>query len=251
MNRAGRLVFLLGILIALVSGAVVYVLLGMSEPQSADVPTTKVVIAFQDVYPRTEIIAEQVGVANWPRALPTPIGAYGDTASVVGKLATAPLPPGQPVTDKILVDKKDLKESHSNASLILETGSVAIAMPVSANTNVANAIQAGDRIDMIATFAAKSATGSGAVTTQRLLGDILVLQVGNWPNSNAKSDANTAASIITLQLKEQDVLVLSYAQQFASGITFVLRPANDHVLLALEPVTLDYINQRFGYKLPR
>lgn len=250
MNRAGRVLFILGMLIALGSGFFVLVLLWLSQAKPADVETTQVVVAFQNVSPRTEIVSGQVGLANWPRALPTPIGAYDDPSSVIGKLATAPLVPGQPIIAQAVVDKKDLKETHSNAALILEKGSVGVAMPVSIKSNVAEAIQAGDRVDMIATFMSKGSTN--IPVTQRLLADMLVVQVGTWPHSDAKGDqANTGATVLTLQLKEQDVLVLAYAQQFASDVILVLRPVDDPEILSLEPVTLDYINQRFGYKLAK
>lgn len=247
MNRFGTVVFILGIIIAVGAGFVVFAILTFSQPQPSEVPTTKMVIAFQNIAPRSEIIKEQVGVADWPRTLPTPVGAYQDTSNVVGKLASAPLSPGQPVTEKMLIDKKDVAVSHSNASFLIENGSVGVAMPVNVESNVAQALQPGDRVDVIATFRGQG--GSTAVATQRLLADMLILQVGNWPNPNDKAQAAGGTAVITLQLKEQDVLVLEYAKQFAADINLVLRPANDREILTLEPVTFDYINQRFGYKL--
>ncbi len=249
MNRFGTVVFILGIVIAVGAGFVVFAILTFSQPPPAEVPTTKLVIAFQSINARSEIVKEQVGVADWPRTLPTPVGAYQEPSSVVGKLASAPLSPGQPVTEKVLIDKKDVLATHSNAAFLIENGSVGVAMPVNIESNVAQSVQAGDRVDVIATF--RGAGGSTAVATQRLLSDMLILNVGNWPNPNDKSQAAGGTAVITLQLKEQDVLVLEYAKQFAADLTLVLRPANDREILTLEPVTFDYINQRFGFKLPR
>ncbi len=246
MNRAGRILFIVGLFIALGSGFFVFVLLLLSQNKPANVTTTQIVVAYQNITPRTEIVSDQVGLAEWPVALPTPIGAFPDTSNVVGKLATAPLSPGQPIIAQSVVDKKDLKESHSNAALILEKGSVGVAMPVTVKSSVADALQAGDRVDVIATF--QSTGQSSVAATQRLLANMLVLQVGPWPRAGGQAQAS-ATAIITLQLKEQDVLVLEHAQQFGSNITLVLRAANDEELLPLEPVTFDYINQRFGYRL--
>ncbi len=246
MNRAGQILFVLGLVIALVSGFFVFVLLVMSQNRTSNVETTPIVVAFQNISPRTEIVPEQVGMAEWPRALPTPIGAYDDATNVVGKLAVAPLSPGQPIIAQSLVDKGDVKENHSNAALILEKGSVGVAMPVTIKSSVGEAIQAGDRVDVIATFTAQGT--AGVPVTQRLLTNMLVLQVGTWPRPGG-AQTNAGVTIITLQLKEQDVLVLEYAQQYANNVTLTLRAASDDEILPLEPVTLDYINQHFGYKL--
>lgn len=250
MNRAGRLLFIFGVVIALGSGFFVFLLLALSnQNKPADVATTKLVIAVQNISPRTEIQANQLQRTDWPMALPTPIGGYEQISDVAGKLAIAPIAPGQPVTDRVVVDKKDLKETHSSAALILDKSNVGVAMPVTVKSSVAQAIQAGDRVDVIATF--KSPGAGTGTSTQRVLADMLILQVGNWPSPSADSKAQqpAGASVITLQLKEQDVLVLEYTQQFASDVTLVLRAAEDHEIIPLEPVTFDYVNQRFNFKL--
>ncbi len=251
MSRAGRVLLIVGVFISLIAGGVVFLLLATSQPKQADVPTTKMVIAFQNISSRTEILPEQVGLAEWPRALPTPVGAFDESDDVLGKLASVPISPGQPITDKMLIDKGEVKETHSHASLLIEKGNVAVALPVNVKSNVAEAIQVGDRVDVIATLKSQS-TSTSALVTQRLLADILVLQVGPWPSPAAKStSASTGATVLTLQLTEQDVLVLEHTQQIASAFTLVLRPALDRDVLPLEPVTFDYINQRFDYHLPR
>ncbi|MCL4489195.1 MAG: Flp pilus assembly protein CpaB [Chloroflexi bacterium] len=251
MTRAGRILFLLGILISLGAGFVIYMSLSYNQPKPVEVPTTKLVVAFQEISPRSEIGPGYVGVADWPRALPTPVGAFTEPDQVVGKLATASLSPGQPITAKMVVDKKDLQETHSNAALILEKGMVAIAMPISIKSDVADAVQPGDRVDIIATFRSQNTNNQGGVATQRVLGDVLILQVGPWPSAGAKAQSGAAATVVTLQMKEQDALALQYTLDFASSVTLALRPANDHDLIQLEPVTLDYINQRFNFRLPK
>lgn len=251
MNRAGRIIFILGIFIALASGLGVFILLALSQPQPVDVPTTKLVVAFQQIKPRTEITADQLGTANWPRVVPTPPGAYSSPSDVVGKLAVAPVYQGEAILQKDLIDKSSLKEDHSNAALLLEKGTVAYAMPVSTKADVAGAIQAGDRVDLIATFQSQSATGAAGIATQRVLADILVIQVGPWPAPEQKDQSSGTTSILTFQVKEQEAMILEYTVLHANSVTLVLRPANDHDVLPLEPITFDYINQRYNFKLAR
>ena len=128
-----------------------------------------------------------------------------------------------------------------------------MAFPVSLNTNVAQAIQAGDRVDILATFTAQPVAGTQnagppLTASQRLLPDVLILQVGPWPVAGGKTD--TSFAVVTFQLKEQDALVLKYSMEQSGTLTLVLRAANDHQLDNLEPVTLEYINKRFGFKFP-
>lgn len=255
MNRAGTVLFLVGTLTAIIAGIVVFIILLNSQPKPEQVPTTKLVIAFQNIGARSAIIPEQVGLADWPRAVPTPIGGFEKTADVVGKMVSSQVPPGQPIIQGMLIDPKASLETHSNAAFILEKGTVAMALPVTVKSNVAEALQTGDRVDMLVTLHSQTAAGSAAVNpmsnavTQRLLSDVLILQVGPWPPPGAKQQAAASTTVVTFQLKEQDALVLQHIQEYASSFTLVLRPANDHDLVTLEPVTLDYINQRFGFKL--
>ncbi len=253
MRRGGRILVILGIVLALIAGAGIYVVLATAQPGTVEVPKTSLVMAAQPIDERTEILPDQLVQADWPVTIPTPQGAFASPTEVAGKIAMVPIQPGQPLISKMVIDKGDLKENHSNASLILEKGSVAMAFPVSISTNVANAIQAGDRVDILATFTAQPVAGTQnvgppLVATQRTLPDVLILQIGPWPAPGAK--AENVGTVVTFQLKEQDALVLKYEMEQSGTLTLVLRPANDHQLDTLEPVTLEYINKRFGFKFP-
>ncbi len=256
MRRGGRVLIILGMVLALIAGAGVYVALATATPESEPVKTTKLVMAVQPIIERSEVAPEQIVQVDWPVSIPTPVGAFEKPADASGKLATVPIYPGQPLVDKMLIDKSELKETHSNASLLLEKGTVAIALPVTINTNVAGAIQAGDRVDILATFTAppvataNQAPGLPLITTHHLMQDVLILQVGPWPNPNSKDQGNAGATVVTFQMQEQDALVLKYSLENSSGLTLALRPANDTDLANPEPVTLEYINKRFGYKFP-
>lgn len=247
MNRAGRVLFILGLFISFISGVGVFVLLLLAQPKPTEIATTRVVVAYQEIPGRSEIGPDQVGTTQWPRPVPTPIGALDDPTKAVGKLATGPIYPGQPIVTKMLVDKSAAAgDSRGTAAYVLEKGSVAMAMPITVKSSVADAIQVGDRVDLIVTMHSPSST---SISTQRLLADVLILQVGSW--QKAQNQSGTASSIVTFQLKEQDALALEYTILHADALTMVLRPANDHELAPLEPVTFDYINQRFGFRLPR
>ncbi|HEY6041235.1 MAG TPA: hypothetical protein VIX58_03820, partial [Anaerolineae bacterium] len=131
MNRASTILFALGFLIAIISAAGMYVVLTSAQPKQAQAETTSLVIAFQNIPGRSEITADQVGRGQWPKTIPTPTGAFEAPEDVVGKLAIGAIYPGQPIIARDLLDKNKAKETHSNAALILDKGTVAIAVPVS------------------------------------------------------------------------------------------------------------------------
>jgi Flp pilus assembly protein CpaB len=252
MRRGGRILVLLGLVLALIAGFGVYFVLATASPEAEKVKTTQVVMAVQAISSRSEIAPEQLQSVDWPMTVPTPVGAFAEPADVSGNLAVQPLNPGQPVTKDMVISKEDNKETKTYASLIIDKGNVGIAMPVTINTNVANGIQPGDHVDILATFTAQpSQTGNSApnappeTASQQLLADALVLQVGPWPNP--KSEEGGGALVVTLLLKEQDALVLKYSIESSGGLSLALRSANDHEIWTTEPVNLDYINKRFNF----
>lgn len=254
MRRGGRTLVILGIVLALISGAAVFVVLATAEPQPVEVPTTRVIFAFQQIPERTEVTADQIGQVEWPLRIPTPIGAFAEPNEAIGKLARVPIYPGQPLVEQTLIDKSQLKENKSNAALILEPGMVAVAFGVNVTSSVAGAIQAGDRVDLLVTLAAEqaSATGSaGYFATQTTLQNVLILQVGAWPQGEGEeSTKNASAAVVTVQLTEQDALALQHIDQTAANYSLALRAANDDQVFSNEPVTLEYINRRFNFNIP-
>jgi Flp pilus assembly protein CpaB len=254
MRRVGAALIILGILFALFAGLALYVFFPR-QTQPVEVATTSLVVAFQNIPSRSEVSKDQLGQINWPQNIPTPIGGFANQDDVVGKLAIVPIYPGEPVIDKMLVDKAALKQRASNASLILDHGFVAFALPVSTNTNVAEAVQPGDRVDLIATFTLQPITGTQriggpVILTQRLLQDVLVLQVGPWPREGAPAQSSQSSSVVTLQVAEQDALVVQFVQGNATTLALALRPANDHDLVNPTPVTIEYLEQKFGLATP-
>jgi pilus assembly protein CpaB len=259
MRGGGRIFVILGFLLALIAGVAVFFVLASAEPPPPTVPTTRVVVAFQQIPSRSEISPDQVGEVEWPAPVPTPIGAYSTPSDVVGQLSTVPIYVGQPIIDEMVISKGDVEAQHSNAALLLEPGQVAVALGVGLGSNVAEAIQPGDRIDLLVTYNVEiqnpiSQIGGGAyVVTQKTLENVLVLQVGPWPRDvgeQSSSQGGGAVNIVTLQMVEQDALALKHIENTSASYAFVLRAANDEQLFTTEPVTLEYINRRFNFNIP-
>lgn len=252
MRRGGRIFIILGLILALIAGAGVFYVLATAEPQPTETPKTSLVVAVQNIPSRSEVSADRIQSVDWPLSIPTPIGAFSSPADVVGQLSLVPIFPGQPIIDDMVISKTDAEGRHSNAALILEKGQVAVAFSITPGSAVANAIQAGDRVDLLVTLSPQIETTSGSTAvSQKTLENILIIQVGIWPQPGADeaSSDSSGASMVTVQLTEQDALTLKHLENAASSYTFVLRAANDEEIFATEPVTIEYINKRFQFNI--
>jgi Flp pilus assembly protein CpaB len=87
----------------------------------------------------------------------------------------------------------------------------------------------------------------GQAVTQIMLQDVLVLNVGTWPAAGAK-ESTSAANTVTFALTIQDALAVKAARELGA-IDLVLRKAGDHKVVTTEPVTIQYLNRRFGFNL--
>ncbi len=255
MKKGGRIFVLLGLVLAVIAAGGVYFALMSATPETTAPKTIDVLMAVQGINAKSQIAAEQVQTMPWPEGVPTPAGALAQPTEAAGQFAVVAVLPGQAITKDMLIAKEANQDTHGYASLLVPPGSVAMAFQVGPTSNVADAIQAGDRVDIIATFTVQPASATGQpigttqTKTQRLLADVLVMNIGSWPPPGNKGAAPTGESkIITFELKEQDALVLQHAVQKADMLNLVLRASHDHEVTDLEPINIEYIDKRFGFK---
>ncbi len=258
MRRGGRILILLGIVLAIMTAGGTFAVVSTSQPQAQAVAVKSVVVALQNIPGRAEITADAIGKADWPDAL-VPIGAFDASADVIGKLSISPIFQGQIILAPMIIDKSKVKETRSNASFLIPDNKVAVALPITALSGVAGALQAGDTVDILLTLVPpKEISGTaprtgaaaleGGAITQTMLQDVLILQVGNWP-TGAPADKQAAASaIITVVLDRQDALALKAARELGA-LELALRKAGDQKIGTTEPVTLPYLDKRFNFRL--
>jgi hypothetical protein len=113
------------------------------------------------------------------------------------------------------------------------------------------------------------------LVTQMTVQNAIVLQVGIWPDEaelalalapeptpmqvdTEDGEAPPPTPIpptpltqwVTLAIEPQDALVLKYAEETGASIDFVLRSANQTSAFNTQPVTLDYIFQKYAIEVP-
>lgn len=283
MSRRGRVIILLGLILALITVVAAYYFLQQraAAPPEEEIHTRPVVIALEPLEERADIPAEAVGTKEWPEDL-VPANAFNNPAEVVGKTALLPIMEDQIILSDMLIDKERAVEEGSFAAFAIPEGKVAFAVPVDEVHTVAGAIQAGDFVDVLVTITFQAAHQTGLVAeggaeeeaveevvpvqvlaTQLTLQDVEVLRVGAWnvppppeeeeeaPPPEEEEAAPPPQNFLTLLVDQQDVLVLKYARDDPNfNVDFALRGVEDHTIVSTESVTLQYILTRFKVTTP-
>lgn len=201
MPRRGTILIIVGIILALGTTAVVFVLLRPSGQQPATAPQAtpeakvSVVIAAQEIPPLTEIPADAVGTLAIPESALSPNHLL-DPGAVVGKKTMRAITRGSFITTDILLDESKVLELGYNASLNVPEGKVATTFSTSQIRAVAGAVQNGDFVDILISYwmvdtEAEPGAGAGEeeaatpaesyiLLAQLLLQDVEVLRVGPW-----------------------------------------------------------------------
>lgn len=141
----------------LVAGAVA---LGLGVVAPASEPVTGVVAAARDLPAGAEVTAADLTTVALPVAV-VPSGALRSTAEVAGRVLAGPVRAGEALTDVRLL----------GAALVAEPGQVAVPVRV-AEPALPLLVQAGDRVDVLATPVDAPAAAARAVVT-----DVAVLAV--------------------------------------------------------------------------
>ena len=286
--RRGRLLILIGLILACGTAAIVFVLLQNMQktPATAPIKTEEVVIAAQPIeegQPAEGRLAMKAVDAN---IIPT--GALRSLDGTTGLLTKIRIDQGTIVTSAMLETKEE-QMARGQVGQLVEPGYVAMAFPISELSSVSYGVQPNDLIDVMVTFvfidldtetqskeplcppicpAAEGQSTTAAagqnprLVAQLTLQKIRVLGVGRWQymaptpepgQQGGGGSATTAAEppqFITLMLAPQDALVLKLAREHKASIDLAIRAKDDTQDFATQQVTLEYILNRFGVSLP-
>lgn len=128
-------------------------------------PSSNIVIANRDIRRGTRLDEADVTLMAWPmfEDAPPPAGTMvvdtGDPAEaaalVQGRIARVDILRGQPILDHMLTPGADpdaIGDTGSDAALLIPSGSVAYAIPITRLSSVAYAIRTGDHVDVMMSF---------------------------------------------------------------------------------------------------
>jgi len=217
MDRTGKRLLLVALLLAVIGGLGVYYFLANLERLALTEYTEEVVVAVADVPARTALREGMLAVVRVPRGM-RHLGATDKVGDVVGRLTTAPLIAGE----QVLLARLHEAGTKTNLAFLLEEGYRALSVHINERIAVAYHLRPGDYVDVVVSY--EETTAAGASRSKVLLQNILVLAVGSETNPFAA--APPEATTLTLALRPDAAERLVWAEDHGS-IRFLLRAVAD------------------------
>ena len=235
--------------------------------------TEPVVVAARGVAMGTVLQADDLRLAEMPAGF-VPEGSLSSLESAVGRFAKVDFVAGETIFPQKLADPTN--QNH-DVGFALQQDEVLIAFPASDLISTLSFLKQGDVVDIFATIEdtapagdtepAVQATEQPDDSTRRMLTfdsmqrvqlTAMIVEVEEneqpavplntgAPESQAKS-SNAKVRSYLLALKPQDALVLKYLKDTGAIFDIALRPPNAEQLYDLQPVTKEYVQDRYQFR---
>jgi pilus assembly protein CpaB len=205
LNRR-NITFAIAAVLALGTGWLTFTYLASVNRGAATVAATRIlVVAQRDIPARATITPDMLALARRP-ADTVDSDSISATGAVVGSIARVTIPAGSAVTMS-----KIGRAFDPGLTQRIEPGMRAIAIPIDKVKGVANLIQAGDHVDVIALTRAAPGVPPQALT---ILKNKVVLAMGSSyetvaNNASPSPDATVSTATLEVTPKEADLLALA------------------------------------------
>ena len=206
---------LLGVLLALLV-IVAFVLVAVNASQAGTSPQLTVVVASKDLLPRIPIPADSLTTRSIPVPATYPKVYFTQIADVQGMVPLVTIGSGQAVVSND-VSKPNQALGSQSEYLAIPHGYVALTIPTSEQQGVANYIQPGDYISVIATVSTGAKVASKTVFTQ-----MHVIKVGNQG-----ADTTAGASSLTVVVTQCSAEIITWFLTYAS-LKYTLESYKDY-----------------------
>jgi Flp pilus assembly protein CpaB len=208
---------ILGIVLALLVIAA-FVLVAINASTGSIGPSENVVVATQDLAPRIPIPAGSLEIKSLPSGgLPSTV--FTKISDATGMIPLVTIVKGEAVSAN-LVAKPGQALAAQSEFLPIPSGFVALAIPTGEQQGVADSIQPGDYISVIATV-----TSGAKVATKTVFTNIHVIKVG--VDTGGASSAATATSL-TIVVTECQAEYITWFLTYAA-LKYVLESPQDYL----------------------
>lgn len=158
-SRRGRIIIILGILLALIAGGTSFYLISQAQQNAGQAPLQKVtiVVAARDIAARTPIQAADVTTRSVPVDAVNQTGVVVKPETLIGSVLAIPVTAGQPIYTDMIASSK----TGSGFSILGPTETVgpnsenwrAVSITIPDDRAVGGVLQAGETIDIFMTAA--------------------------------------------------------------------------------------------------
>mgnify|MGYP005841456475 CR=1 FL=1 len=252
-KRTGTLFIIVGVLLAVVVGGLVYAL--TSQTALTAEGAENVVVAAQEIPERTVIPANAVVLKKVPVSV-VPTGAVKKPEEVIGRMSVEKIHAGELVLTSNLADTK----GQSGISFTLERGKVLLTFP-SSNIVGIGMVRPGDSVDLLVTYKPPASTSSnqaqgtaGTVApnvTQTTMQNLKVVTIGAATEPSGQRGNQTNTNLVTFAMDPQDALFLKAIKDAEDlVIEMALRAAADTEIHKTEPVSFQDVLDRYEINAP-
>lgn len=250
-RRSGWILFSLGLVLALGSGALVYVLLQQQSIQAAEearrlartelearVQTVPLPVAARAIDPGRPLATDDIVIKEFPVDL-VPTSAMTSSMELENRILVRPVGEGEIFQRSLL-----LGENGSTVSEQIRPGFVLFAFPIVDLMGQSEILQDGDRIDLLLSFAqVDPANPTVAIATTALtLQNIEVFKV--LRPTDDEGNAGTSTALMCL-MKPEDAVMLKFIKDSGGTIDFALRSPLDADPFTAPPVDQSDLVGRF------
>jgi Flp pilus assembly protein CpaB len=195
---------LLGILLALLV-IVAFVLVALNASQAGASPQQTLVVASRDLQPRIPIAAGDLETRTVPVPASYPKVYFTKASDLVGMVPLVTIVSGELVSSNDVAKPNQALGSQSEY-LPIPRGYVALTIPTSEQQGVADYIQPGDYISVIATVST-----AGKVATKTIFTQLHVIKVGTQSTTG-----NASATSLTVVVTQCEAEVITWFLTYAA-----------------------------------
>lgn len=228
--RASSLIQIsLALVLALVAGVLVFRFMQVNRaaaPQVAAPEQVELVVAAADVPRGAKLKTEQLKLAPFLKAS-APSGGFGKDAMPVGRVLSAPVAAGEPITEARLLQDG---EAHGGVSTLIAPGMRAVAVKGNKVLGLSGFIRPGNHVDVLVTIDDETREKSKS-RTKLVLDNVRVLATGNELKQEGDDTSTSSVDVYTLEITPQQAEPLALAAS-RGELHFALRnPADDTKVL--------------------
>jgi len=172
--------------------AIRYIVNVVKRAKGASTDVVQVVCASADITPTVEIKGAMLEVKSMPKVA-APKLFMGDLKEVEGRVASQPIPTGQPIVPSMLAPKG----TPPGLAVRIPQGMRAVSVQVDESAGVAGWLKPGSRVDVVAVMTGRDGAENSTIS-KVILQNAEVLAVGQ--DSGGKTDASASAVAKTVTL---------------------------------------------------
>jgi pilus assembly protein CpaB len=252
-RRRGWILVVLGLILAISAGAMVYVVLQnqravaeeraveLAKENAAPVPTLRLPVAARPLEPGALLSSSDYVLKDFPLDL-VPSTAISNTAGLENKILVQPIGQGETFRSS-----QFLGGSGAAISQQLKQGQVLFAFPIVDLLSQSNLVQDGDHVDLLLTVQKKGPNGEDiGKATAITLQNIEIFKVLR-PQAT-EDEKQPKATALLFSLKPEDAVTVKFVKDVGGTIDFTLRSPLDQDTFAAPAVGDAELLQRYYAK---